>query len=138
MTAHRKNTSGPIFVLFTGLTILLFGACGAREPAGFSVSFDPSVSPEPLSGRVILMVSSTREFSTGENGTPFFGVTVNDLKPNQRVLIDAKALGYPLRSIQDLPPGEYYVQAFLNVYTTSDRSSPEKSTSSADAWTTSI
>jgi hypothetical protein len=33
-----------------------------------------------------------------------------------------EAFGYPIRSLKDVPPGEYTVQAVLNVYETFHRS----------------
>jgi hypothetical protein len=48
---------------------------------------------------------------------PIFGRDVNALAPGKLVIIDATAPGYPLKSLADLPPGDYYAQAVLNVYT---------------------
>jgi hypothetical protein len=39
------------------------------------------------------------------------------LRPGEAAIIDAKSVGYPMRHIQDLPPGDYFAQALLNVYT---------------------
>lgn len=50
-----------------------------------------------------------------------FGLTVDGLKPTQPLKIDASATGYPIRSIEDVPPGEYTMQAVLNVYETFHR-----------------
>jgi hypothetical protein len=87
----------------------------------FSISFDPSLGTEPLSGRIILMLSRTQQLSPAENGTPFYGVNVDDWKPGAAAVIDATAPGYPIKSLRDLPSGDYYVQAYLNVYTTFHR-----------------
>jgi len=99
-------------------------SCAPKPPAltTFSISFDESASAGPLSGRIILMLSRTREFSPNENGTPFFGMDVDDLRPAQVAVLDASVAGYPLRRLSDLPAGDYYVQAYLNVYTTFRRS----------------
>src|SRR5208282_2224254 len=51
-----------------------------------------------------------------------FGVTVDGLKPGQPVVVDEKAWGYPIRSLKDVPPGDYTVQAVLNKYETFHRS----------------
>lgn len=45
-----------------------------------------------------------------------FGVDVPSLAPEQPIVINAKTLGYPRRSLADLDPGDYYVQAVFNVY----------------------
>ncbi|MFC2170326.1 hypothetical protein ACFLRM_07210, partial [Acidobacteriota bacterium] len=90
----------------------------------FAISFSQSVSNEPLSGRVLLLLSRTEQFETGRytNGTPMFGITVDDLKPDDPVIIDETAKGDPVRSVRDIPAGEYFVKAYLHVYTTFHRS----------------
>lgn len=94
----------------------------ARAAGGFDVRLAPEVAQEPLSGRVLLMLSRTERFRPGENGTPIFGLTVDDLAAGTPVLVDAEALGHPVRSLGEIPAGEYWVQAYLNVYTTFNRS----------------
>ena len=51
-----------------------------------------------------------------------FGVDVDGLKPGQPVTVDAAAAGYPIRSLRDVPAGDYYVQALLVKYETFHRS----------------
>jgi hypothetical protein len=47
---------------------------------------------------------------------------VDGWKPGQPMTVDASAWGYPVHSLSELPPGEYYVQALLNKYETFHRS----------------
>src|SRR6202041_1190270 len=49
-------------------------------------------------------------------------VTVDGWRPDQPQLVDSHAWGYPIRSLQDVPPGDYFVQAVLNKYETFHRS----------------
>ena len=51
-----------------------------------------------------------------------FGVTVDGWKPGEPLTIGDNAQGYPRASLKDVPPGEYTVQAVLNVYETFHRS----------------
>ncbi len=51
-----------------------------------------------------------------------FGVDVDGLKPGQDAIVDAGAFGYPVRSLAELKPGEYWVQALLHRYETFKRS----------------
>ena len=83
----------------------------------------------PVKGRayVVLSTDSAREprTQTGVRGVPFWGMDVRDLGPGSTVELvpdSPGVLGYPLASFADLPAGEYTVQAFLNVYTTFQRS----------------
>jgi len=48
---------------------------------------------------------------------PLFAKNVEALRPGQAATIDAAVFGHPLQSLRDLPPGEYWVQPFVNVYT---------------------
>jgi hypothetical protein len=47
-----------------------------------------------------------------------FGIDVDGLKPGQAAIVDAKAFGYPVRSLSELKRGEYTVQALLHRYET--------------------
>jgi hypothetical protein len=51
-----------------------------------------------------------------------FGVNVDGLTPGDAATVDSTAFGYPIRSLADVPPGEYTVQAVLNLYETFHRS----------------
>ncbi len=51
-----------------------------------------------------------------------FGVTVDGWKPGDATVVDDAAFGYPIRSLKDVPEGDYYVQALLNRYETFHRS----------------
>jgi len=92
-----------------------------------TVSFPATASSKPLDGRVLFLLSNdaSREPRMQIDDTPrsqmVFGVTVDGLKPGEPVTIDGRAAGYPVRSLKDVPPGEYTVQAVLNVYETFHR-----------------
>jgi hypothetical protein len=45
-----------------------------------------------------------------------FGVDVDNLAPGQPIVFDANTFGFPRRSLADLDPGDYYVQAVFNIY----------------------
>lgn len=77
---------------------------------------------KPLTGHLILVISKKnspeprmqmQETYTSAQG---FGVDVNDLAPGTPIVIDDKTIGYPRRSLTDLDPGDYTVQAVFNVY----------------------
>jgi hypothetical protein len=100
-----------------------------KAPLRFMVSFPAARSAQPLDGRVLLFVS---EVGTSEprnqsdqyraNSTrPIFGVDVDGLKPGEAVTVDDRIVGWPLRSVSDMPPGDYFVQALLNRYETFHR-----------------
>jgi hypothetical protein len=103
---------------------------GAASAAAFSI-VAPAIPPgTAVDGRVIVIAShaDTREPREqvqleSELTTPFiFGQTVDGLKSGARFTLDARAYGWPARSPEALPPGDYTVQAVLNRYETFRRS----------------
>jgi enterochelin esterase-like enzyme len=98
----------------------------------FNISFSSGVSATPITGRVFVIVSTSNadepRLLADDGGVtdtvPFWGKDVTGMQPGSPVTLDgsADAYGYPLVSVDDLPAGDYYVQALLNVYTTFHRS----------------
>jgi hypothetical protein len=90
----------------------------------FGISFPKERSAQPLDGRVLLMISadSTAEprFQINDDADTqlIFGINVDGLKPGEVATINASVFGYPLKSISEIPPGSYLVQALLHRYET--------------------
>ena len=110
--------------LFSCLFFLLAGAGFAQT---FTVSFPATRSDQPLDGRVLLLLSNdpSEEPRMQINDTPksqmVFGVTVDGWKAGEALTIGDNATGYPRASLNDVPPGDYMVQAVLNIYQTFHR-----------------
>lgn len=119
-----KKISLPFLIM--SLVVCLNGIDCSFEEVGesprFAISFDSSVRDEPTSGRVLLLLSTTERFNISENGSPIFGINVDDLEPGEIAVIDESAAGYPVQSLKDIPEGDYFVQSYLNLYTTFNRS----------------
>jgi hypothetical protein len=112
-------------------TMLLLSAilsqAATAKPSGqrFEVSFPKEMSAAPLDGHVLLLISNndTKEprfqisFMTAES-QQVFGIDVDALAPGAPAIIDASTLGYPAESLNDVPAGDYWVQAVLNLYET--------------------
>ena len=107
-------------LLATGDVLLAQSADDATNPLRFEVSFPRDTHPAAITGRVFVILSQTpnREprLQVGRTGVPFFGRDVEGLTPGVSVAIDATDLGSPVETLRDLPPGTYFVQAMLNVY----------------------
>jgi hypothetical protein len=90
----------------------------------FAVSFPPQRSATALDGRLLLMIAadSTNEprflIEDGPGTQLVFGIDVEGWVPGTPVIVDQAAFGYPMRSLAQLPPGRYVVQALLNRYET--------------------
>ncbi|HVQ29473.1 MAG TPA: hypothetical protein VMV21_07845 [Vicinamibacteria bacterium] len=97
-------------------------------PVRFEVTFPAAVRASAVDGRVYVLLSrdATKEprfqIFEGIDSQQIFGVDVLGLAPGQAAVIGANTLGYPAKSLADIPPGEYQVQAVLNVYETFRRS----------------
>lgn len=91
------------------------------------IRLDPSVAREATTGRVYVFFArdNAREprLLGGSYGgsVPLFGVDAEAMKPGTSVMVDASTLGYPHESLSQVPAGEYYVQALMNVYTKFNR-----------------
>ena len=100
-----------------------------RPPLRFAISFPAALSARPIDGRVLLFISDdgkaeprTQTDQYRANSTkPIFGVDVDGLMPSADAVIDEAVVGWPVRSLRDLPPGDYFVQALINRYETFHR-----------------
>ncbi len=120
-------------LLFTLILVLLlpFGFstnAQVQSNVRFEISLLESAGKEPLDGRLLLLISTNDKqeprFQISEDLTTqqVFGVDVDAWKPGQKKLVDQSAFGYPVRSLAQLPVGEYWVQALLHKYETFKRS----------------
>lgn len=127
-----------------GTIILAFaplGICGAQSSdLKFSITFPASIHAAPVTGRVFLILSHDSspeprfEIHPFDRGLPIFGRDVNALAAGDSVIIDAAVPGYPLKSLDDLPPGDYYAQSVLNVYTEFHRADGHVIWAHMDQW----
>ena len=129
----RSKTKAPLLqvpaILLVAMLIPLT-ELKSQQPASlrFAISFPDTSSKEALDGRLLLLVSadSSREprFQISEDLTTqqVFGIDVEGLRPGQEAIVGADAFGYPVRSLAQVPRGEYTVQALLHRYETFKRS----------------
>ncbi len=96
----------------------------ATETIQFAVSFPAVAGLEPQDGRLLLLLSTNDEkeprhqITDGIRSQLVFGVDVEGMKPGEERIVDGEAFGHPIRSLKDIPSGEYFVQALLNRYET--------------------
>ncbi len=97
-----------------------------KKDAGmrFHVTFPGAKSATPLDGRLLVMLSTDntqepRFQITNDSSTQLaFGINVDGLKPGEVAVVDRAVLGYPIKSLADVPAGDYWVQALLHKYET--------------------
>jgi hypothetical protein len=129
---HRTHVGYYQFAWFIFSCLLLFKPALAAEDAKtegpeIRVSFPPELSKTPLDGRLLVMLSTDpkdeprNQINDSTKTQQIFGIDVNGLQPDQEATIDGSALGYPLESMSQVPPGKYRIQALLHKYETFHR-----------------
>jgi len=127
---NNRNLKGKTLLLFLPLLFLL--SCNNNEKQQecklcFGISFTAERSGQAIDGRMLLMISTddSREprfqISDNPNTQQIFGINVDGLKSGDVAVIDETEVGYPVTSISQIPPGEYWVQALLHRYETFHR-----------------
>ena len=119
LDSQSFRVAGVVTAIFVAAITALAPLLASGEQR-FEVSFPSGVHEGALTGRIYVMISRTAEreprLQIGRTGVPFFGRDVENLLPGEPGIIDATDLGTPVASLRDIPSGEYYVQAFVNVY----------------------
>jgi hypothetical protein len=108
-------------------TLLLGLAPLLASATTFEIQLPAQFRGGPQDGRLLLILAPAEQ-SPGEeprflvhwdgDAIPFFGTDVEGWRPGSTRTIDEAAFGFPIRSLANLPPGDYRVQAFLNRYET--------------------
>ena len=134
----NKNKTGKLrlsitlrSIIIASLLMTAFASAAAQTSSAsqlrFEIFFPAATSAKPLDGRMLLLISNNNareprlQISEDPITQQVFGINVDGLKPGQTATVDANAFGYPVRSISQLKPGEYWVQALLHVYETFKR-----------------
>jgi hypothetical protein len=123
-------------LLFIGICLGCWLSCSGDPALQFDISLSEEAAREiealglevPVVGRAFAIISRDEDeeprMGTGVTGNPLWGMDVREFTAGSSITIaDGKATvrGYPLKTTAELPPGRYYAQAFLNVYTTFHR-----------------
>jgi hypothetical protein len=122
----NRNLSWIILLFFT-VAAQVAAAEPAVKPAAqhFEISFSKEMNATALDGHVLLLLSNNDEkeprfqisFMPADS-QQVFGVDVDGLAPGVPAVIDPSTLGYPAESLNDVPAGDYWVQAVFNIYET--------------------
>src|SRR5581483_11249112 len=85
----------------------------------FEVKFSAAAHAAPITGRLVLFFAKAAQpeprLLLSPRGPALLAVDLDQVKPGQTVVVDNSALGYP-GTLADLPAGDYFVQAVINVY----------------------
>lgn len=115
------------------LALLCLYACATtkkpqtQEDLSFEITFPKSLSEQALDGRLLLLLSNNNkneprfQIADGPQSQLAFGINVENWEAGKVAIFDKTVFGYPLKSIANIPEGEYYVQALLHIYETFNR-----------------
>ncbi|MGB9485766.1 MAG: hypothetical protein WCD04_06610 [Terriglobia bacterium] len=126
MAAHLR----PLYRTLICLTCFVFAlpsVAASQTEARFSISFTKAHGDQSIDGRLLLILSNDAsaeprmQIGESPHTQMVFGMDVEAMRPGQSVIVDQSASAYPVRSLRDVPPGEYYVQAVLHRYETFHR-----------------
>ena len=112
---------------FAVLFCTVMGASAVGAGPRFHISFPIERSRAPIDGRMLLLLSTdgSAEPRMQISNTPLtqmiFGMDVDALAPGHAAVVEAGAWGYPVQSLAQVKPGEYFVQAVLHRYETFHR-----------------
>src|SRR4051812_35565174 len=85
----------------------------------FEISFTRAAHAGPITGRLVLILSKTNQneprLLISPRGPAIFGVDLDQLAPDKSITLSNDAVGFPA-SLAEIPPGDYFAQAVINVY----------------------
>lgn len=96
----------------------------AKKTAKFSITFTKELSDQAQDGRLLLLLSQDDkkeprfQINDGLETQLVFGVDVEGMMPGQEIVVDESAFGFPIKSLENIPAGDYHVQALINRYET--------------------
>lgn len=98
----------------------------AQMPTHFEITYSSNVLAGPITGRLFVVVAKKEQpeprLTISPQGPAIFAMDVEHWRAADPIALDAKnSLGYP-KGLEDLPPGDYFAQAIVNVYTEAHRS----------------
>ena len=105
-------------------SLFLFLACSLQGQTTFTVTYPASRSATPLDGRLLLLISKdgNKEPRTQARddyrSAQIYGMDVENWRGGTPKSFNSGVSGYPLATIGELPPGNYYVQVLLHRYET--------------------
>jgi putative esterase len=98
---------------------MFVGGSAHAVPPRFTITIAPSAYGRPLTGRLVLAITKAAQpeprLLISPRGPALFAIDLSSLAPGASAVIDEHSIGYP-RSLAELPPGDYYAQAIVNVY----------------------
>ncbi|WKK65938.1 alpha/beta hydrolase-fold protein [Lutimonas zeaxanthinifaciens] len=119
------------YLNFFFFLLILSSSCTQRTNEKKTETNIVITTPEDQSvknGRLLLIFAKNNDkeprfqINGGLNTQVLYGMNIENHSPGEKIHFDSEAMGFPVESLSDLEPGEYYVQALFHVYETFDLS----------------
>jgi len=114
----------PLFGTLLAALLAAPSAAHAVTPR-FEISFAAATHAAPITGRLVLFLAKNAQpeprMLLSPRGAAMLAIDLDQLRPGQTAVIDNTSIGFPT-SLAELPPGDYYAQAVINVYEQAHRS----------------
>lgn len=148
----RKNHTYIYLNMILSLAIVIFASlflsCSVerKNDLKFEVLFSKGIHEQPITGRLYVLLFKNEDKNprffrafghqpvSRKTGEPFFAIDVHHLSPGETAVLDTDAYGFPVDSLKNLPAGDYFIQALLNVYTEFHRSDGHVIWAHIDQW----
>jgi len=129
-----------------GLAIGMSAGVGCRAEPGVEVRvvIPTSVRDSATSGRLFLAIAPSEDpepriaaYNSArqrDGRVPYFAVDLEQLAPGRPATIDRGAIGFPYPTLDQLPAGDYWVQAIVNLYTRFERADGHTIWAHMDQW----
>ena len=152
-THHQQQTAQAPIVILAAVLAQIACIPAPWDPAAqdvaaarlrVEVSFGADVHEGPLTGRLFLALSPSADpepriaaYNSArqrDGRVPFFAADMASVGPGEPMVIDAAADGYPYAHLGQLPPGDYWVQVLVHVYTEYHRQDGHVIWAPQDQW----
>jgi Putative esterase len=122
-------------IALTGCNAAIVAQQQAPSPElSFSLSFPATAHSGPITGRFFLCISKDDKQEPRMNAEEIFGIDVHSLAAGHTVVMESATPGGSSKHLRELPPGDYYVQAVLNIYTEFHRADGHTVWAHMDHW----
>jgi hypothetical protein len=110
---------GRRFVIVPFALLVASAPASIAQSPRFEVSVSSAVASQPVTGRLVLLISKAAQpeprLALSLRGPVAVGLDIEQVRPDQPVIVDDAAIAYPVK-LSAIPPGDYFVQAVVNVY----------------------
>ena len=134
----RVVLAGALIAVVFAASATIRSTAQTRPGPRVEISFTSGARAEAVTGMVYLAISRENDQQpiqqTDPEGVPLFSKYVEQLKPGATVTLGAEDRGHPVRSLADIPAGDYWVQPFVNVYTRFPRADGHTVWMHMDQW----